>query len=114
MEQSVAPPSGIVAQTAAPKPGPGRRAFGWLLIILSPVPAIVPFVALFQTWDQLGQSNTPLWVLPLVMLCYVAFGAAFLWVGRGLVSGQDKFIWNGMFLLFGTVAAFVTLFGIFD
>ena len=69
-------PSGIVTSDIASKPGPLRRACGWLAIAVSPVPGVAPFVALFQSWDRLGDSSTPLWVLPLVMLCYVAFSAA--------------------------------------
>ncbi|HJN44895.1 MAG TPA: hypothetical protein QF572_12030 [Vicinamibacterales bacterium] len=87
---------------------------GWLLIVASPVPVVFFVVALFQSWERLDQLNSPLWVLPIVMLCYVAFGAAFLWLGRGLVSGRDKLVWNGGNLFFGTLAVFLTLFFIFD
>ena len=107
-------PSGIVTSDIASKPGPLRRACGWLAIVVSPVPGVAPFVALFQSWDRLGDSSTPLWVLPLVMLCYAAFSAAVLWVGSGLVSGRAKRVRTGCWSFLGTLLPFLTLFSIFD
>ena len=97
-----------------PEPGPIRQAFGWLLIVVSPVPGIFSFVGLFQTWDRLGQANSPIWTLPIVMLCYLTFTAALLCVGRGLLSGRDKLVWNGSNLFWGTMTVFLTLFFVFD
>ena len=48
------------------------------------VPNVAPLVALFQSWDRLGETGTPHWVLPLVMLCYVAFSVAVLVRGERL------------------------------
>ena len=106
-------PSGIVANDVASKPGPLRRAFGWLLIAVSPV-FCFPFVVLFQQWDRLGQANSPLWILPIVMLCYAAFTAAFVCVGSGLVSGRTQLAKNGCLLFVGMLIPFWTLFVIFD
>ena len=77
-------PSGVVTSDIASTPGPLRRACGRLLIVVAPVPSVAPLVALFQSWDRLGEASTPHWVLPLVMLCYVAFSVAVLVRGERL------------------------------
>lgn len=107
-------PSHIVAEDVAPRPGPVRRAFGWLLILVSPVPVGFPIVALFQNWDRLGEIGSPFWVLPAVLLGYLGFTVAFLCVGRGLVSGRTKLVINGGALLVGAFMVMLTLFSIFD
>ena len=78
------------------------------------VPNVAPLVALFQSWDRLGETSTPHWVLPLVMQCYVAFSVAVLCVGSGLVSGRAERVRTGCWLFLGTLLPFLTLFSIFD
>lgn len=107
-------PSRIVAEDVAPTPGPVRRAVGWMLIVVSPVPVGFPVVALFQTWDRLGEANSPLWILPLVLLGYLGFTVALLCVGRGLVSGRTSLVINGGALFVGAFMVMFTLFSIFD
>ena len=105
---------GIVAKAVAPKPGPVLRALAWLLIVVSPVPVVIPAVALFQNWDRLGEATSPLWVGPAVMLCYVTFGAAFLCVGRGVLTGRVTLAVGGGLLFFGALITFLGLFSTFD
>ncbi len=105
-------PSRAVAHDVAPKAG--QRAAGWLLIVVSPVPFGVAVVALFQSWDRLGQLNSPLWVLPAAMLCYGAFTAALLCAGIGLVSCRATLVRNGGWLFLGSLLTMLTLFSIFD
>ena len=102
-------PAGFAAQEVPWKPGPAGRAFGRLLISASAV-FCYPFVAVFQRWDQLGEANSPLWVL----LGYLGLTVAFVSVGRGVSSGRDKLIWNGTGLFFGMCLWLLTLFAIFD
>ena len=95
------------------KPGPAGRIFGWLLIAASPV-FCAPFVALYRDWDRLEAANSPLWVLPLVLLGYLGLTAALLSVGTGVLKGRDTLIWNGTGLFFGMFLLLLTLFAIFD
>ncbi len=108
------PPDGIHVDDVVPKPDPIRQAFGWLVIAVSPVPFGIPVVGIIRTWDRIGQANTALWVLPLVMLCYAAYSAALLCGGIGLVSGRDKLVWIGVWLFSGTLLPFLILFAVFD
>ena len=98
-------PARLAAQEVPWKPGPAGRAFGWLFISVSPV-FCYPFVAVFQRWDQLGEANSPLWVLPLVLLGYLGLTVAFVSVGRGVLGGRDKLIWNGTGLFLGCVCGY--------
>ena len=94
-----------------------RRAFGWAAIVASLV-CCVPFVwasvAIIRTWDRIGQSNTPLWVLPLVLMCYAAPAVAMLCVGRGFLSGRTGIAKFGGGFLVAAVVTGITLFAVFD
>ena len=67
-----------------------------------------------QPWAQIGQSNTPLWALPLVLGCYATLPVAFLCVGRGLLTGRARLVKLGGARLVGAFVMGVTLFAVFD
>ncbi len=86
-------------------------------ILVSPVcfvPAVQVSAAMVRDWDRLGQSNTPLWVLPLLLVCYAAPGVAMLCVGRGLLSGRAGIAKLGGAFLGIAVTISVTSFAAFD
>tara|TARA_B100000315_G_scaffold196452_2_gene187540 strand:- start:1285 stop:1596 length:312 start_codon:yes stop_codon:yes gene_type:complete len=73
-------PSGTGANDVAPKPGLARRAVGWLLIVVSPVPAAFPFVITFLLWDQVPRPPfPPSWAIPFFLMSYLACTVALLW-----------------------------------
>ena len=98
----------------ATKSGYDLKILGWLLVIVSPGPCIGVAVLLFRNWARLGEANSPLWVLALVVLCFVACTAVFLCVGSGLLSGRSKLVSSGAWLFAGTLTTYLTLFAIFD
>ena len=96
-----------------------RRAFGWAAIVVSLASCALPIrvlLTVFRDWDriQVAQSNTPIWVLPLVLACYAAPAVAFLCVGRSLLSGRARLASIGGALLVGALVTLVTLFAAFD
>jgi hypothetical protein len=108
-------PSGTGANDVAPKPGLARRAVGWLLIVVSPVPAAFPFVITFLLWDQVPRPPfPPSWAIPFFLMSYLACTVALLWLGKGLMTGRDNLVWNGILLFFGALMAYVTVFSIVD
>ena len=121
-------PRGLVANDVAPKPEPvapwrwwttvgERRAFGWLAIVVSLVfcvPPVLIFISILSDWDRVVQSNSPLWVLPLVLGCYVALPVAFLCVGRGLLGGRVKLGVGGGLLFIGALMTLLVLFVTYD
>ena len=120
-------PSGI---DVAPQPEPHepprwfttdaeRRTFGWAAIVVSLASCALPIgvlLTVFRDWDriQVAQSNTPIWVIPLLFACYAAPAVAFLCVGRSLLSGRARLARIGGALLVGALVTFVTLFAVFD
>ncbi len=94
-----------------------RRAFGWVAIVVS-LGCCAPLgwvsAAMIRDWDRLGQSNTPLWVLPLVLVCYAAPAVAMVCVGRGLLSGRAGIAKLGGGFLVAAVVTGITLFAVFD
>jgi hypothetical protein len=85
-----------------------RRAVGWdailgALLVLS-VPLVVVSREVMRNWERIGQSSTSLWVLPLVLACYAALPAAFLCVGRGLMTGRAGLVRLGGALFVGACA----------
>ena len=108
-------PSGIVANDVAPKPGPVRRAVGWLLIVVSPVPAAFPFVITFLLWDQVPRPGVPpFWAIQLFLLSYFACTVGLLWLGRGLLRSRTKLVITGGALLVGALMTYWTVFSIVD
>ena len=94
-----------------------RRAYGWLAIVVSLVCGVLPvWVSRFvlRDWDRLGQSNTPLRVLPLVLACYAAPAVTLLCVGRSLLSGRARIAKIGGAFLVGAFVTGATLFAVFD
>jgi hypothetical protein len=96
-----------------------RRAFGRAAILVSLACCALPLLvvlAVFRDWDriQVAQSNTPIWVTPLVFACYAAPAVAFLLVGRSLLSGRARLASIGGALLVGALVTLVTLFAAFD
>ena len=69
---------------------------------------------MIRNWDRLGQSNTPFWVLPLVLVCYTAPAVAMLCVGRSLLSGRAGLAKFGGGFLVAAVVTGITLFAVFD
>ena len=118
-------PSGI---DGAPQPEPDapwqwfttdaeRRAYGWVAIVVSLVCCALPIrvlLAMLRAWDSGAQSNTPIWVLPLVLACYAAPAVAFLCVGRSLLSGRATLAKFGGAFLAAAVVTGITLFAVFD
>lgn len=94
-----------------------RRTLGYMAILVSLL-CCVPVVQLSATiigdWDRLGQSNTPFWVVPLVLLCYTAPSVAMFCVGRGLLSGRARIAKFGGAFLGVAVVTGITLFAVFD
>ena len=94
-----------------------RRTLGYAAILVSLVcfvPAVQVSAAMVRDWDRLGQSTTPLWVLPLVLVCYAAPGVAMLCVGRALLSGRAGIAKLGGAFLAAAVVTGITLFAVFD
>ena len=94
-----------------------RRAFGWVAIIVSLVCCALPvriLLSILRDWDRVGQSNTPLWVLPLVLVCYAAPAVAFLGIGHFLLSGRVSLLKFGGAFFLGAVVTGTTLFAVFD
>ena len=114
MATSSSSPSGIVADNGAPKPGPVRRALGWLLIVVSPVPAAFPFVITFLLWDQVPRAFPPFWAIPFFLLSYFACTVGLLWVGCGLLRRRAKLVINGGALVVGAFMTYWTVFNIVD
>ena len=94
-----------------------RRAFGWVAIVVSLVccaPLVWVSTTMIRNWDRLGQSNTPFWILPLVLVGYAAPAVAMLCVGRGLLSGRVAIAKFGGGFLVAAVVTGITLFAVFD
>ena len=94
-----------------------RRTLGYIAILgslLCCVPLVQVSAAMVRDWDRFGQSNTPLWVLPLLLLCYAAAPVSMLCVGRGLLSGRAGIAKFGGALLVAAVMTGLTLFAVFD
>ena len=94
-----------------------RRTLGYIGILgslLCCVPLVQVSAAVVRDWDRLSQSNTPLWILPLLLLCYAAAPVAMLCVGRGLLSGRAGIAKVGGALLVAAVMTGITLFAVFD
>ena len=121
-------PSGIVANDVPSNPEPvaawrwwttvgERRAFGWLAIAVSLVfcvPSVLISISIFRDWDRVVLSNSPLWVLPLMLGCYVALPVASLCVGRGLLSDRVKLGVGGGLLFVGALLTLLVLFVTYD
>jgi hypothetical protein len=94
----------------------GRR-FGWfamLAAVASSMPPVLIAMSVFRDWDRVAQTPTPLWVLPLVWLCYAAFPLELLCVGSGLLTGRVERAARGGLALVATLIVLVTLFNVFD
>ncbi len=94
-----------------------RRTLGYIAIFVSLLCWVLPVqvsAAIVRDWDRLGQSNTPFWVVPLVLLCYTAPAVAMFCVGRGLLSGRARIAKFGGAFLGVAVVTGITLFAIFD
>jgi hypothetical protein len=94
----------------------GRR-FGWfamLAAVAASIPPVLVAISVFRDWDRVAQAPTPLWVLPLVWLCYAAFPLALLCVGSGLLTGRVERATSGGLALVATLIVLVTLFNAFD
>ncbi len=69
---------------------------------------------MIRNWDRLGQSNTPFWVLPLVLMCYAAPAVAMACVGRRLLSSRAGIAKFGGGFLVAAVVTSITLVAVFD
>ena len=95
--------------------GPLARTCGWLALGVALVCCAPPVgIAIAIARDGIRPNPTPLWVVPLVFLCYLAFPVAFWCVGRGLLQGRVRLAAGGGLLLVGTLVLFLALFTTFD
>ena len=96
------------------QPGPFGQALGWLVGGAGVLIVGLAFRILWSESDRIGQANSPLWVGPVVPLCYAVMGVGLLYVGRGLTAGRDALVRRGLNLLFGALLAGLMLFLIYD
>jgi len=94
-----------------------RRVYGWVHIAVSLLCCALPvrvLLSMLRDWNRFGQSDTPLWVLPLVLACYAAPAVAFLGIGHFLLSGRVSLLKFGGAFFLGAVVTGTTLFAVFD
>ena len=97
--------------------GRGTPSYAWVHIVIALVCSALPIrvlLSILRDLDRVAQSNTPIWVLPLVLACYAAPAVVFLGIGHFLLTGRVRLLKFGGAFFLGAVVIGTTLFAVFD